>query len=77
MKTRTVVKHFGSKAAVAKALEISRAAVTRWGDDVPEGRAYQIELITGGALKARPDEAGHTDHDAAGEQPAAVAEGAE
>lgn len=79
MKTREAVHHFGSKASVAKALGISRAAVTRWGEHVPEGRAYQLELITGGALRAEwPDgnaTAGGADgaHDAAAERGQAVA----
>ena len=47
-----VIKHFGSSAQTAKALGISHAAVSRWSDTIPKGRAYQIEVITGGTLKA-------------------------
>ena len=47
-----VIKHFGSSAQIAKALGISHAAVSRWNDTIPKGRAYQIEVMTGGALKA-------------------------
>ncbi|WP_406568325.1 Cro/CI family transcriptional regulator [Aeromonas caviae] len=52
MKTESAVKHFGSKAAIADALGIKRSAVSQWGDTIPQGRAYQIEVLTGGALKA-------------------------
>ena len=52
MKTEAVIEHFGTKAAVARALGVSMAAVSQWGEMVPVGRAYQIEVITGGALKA-------------------------
>ena len=56
MKTEAVIEHFGTKAAVARALGVSMAAVSQWGEMVPVGRAYQIEVITGGALKASKDQ---------------------
>ena len=52
MKTEDAVEYFGSKAAIAKALGIKRGAVSQWGYHVPQGRAYQIEVLTGGQLKA-------------------------
>jgi hypothetical protein len=52
MRKRDAIKHFGSAAALAKALGISRQSVHEWPDEVPEGRAYQIEVLTAGALKA-------------------------
>ncbi|ALU63132.1 Cro/Cl family transcriptional regulator [Pseudomonas syringae pv. lapsa] len=45
------IKHFGSVSALAKALKVTYEAVRQW-DGVPELRQYQIERITGGALKA-------------------------
>ncbi|CAI1830265.1 MULTISPECIES: Cro/CI family transcriptional regulator [Serratia] len=54
MHTTAVIKFFGSKSAAARALKISQAAVTRWGELVPEKRAVRIERITGGALKYDP-----------------------
>ena len=56
MKTEAVIEHFGTKAAVARALGVSMAAVSQWGEMVPVGRAYQIEVITGGALKASKEQ---------------------
>lgn len=49
-----VITHFGGVTATAKALGISHAAVVKWGETIPQGRAYQIEVVTGGALKADP-----------------------
>lgn len=46
MKTETLIKFFGggcgSQARIAKALGISRAAVSKWGDTVPPGSAYAL-----------------------------------
>ncbi|MDI3359741.1 Cro/CI family transcriptional regulator [Lelliottia sp. V89_10] len=51
MKTEDVIKHFGKKSNVARALKIARSSVSGWGELVPERRAARIEKITGGALK--------------------------
>lgn len=51
MKKKDVIDHFKSVNATARALDITHAAVSRWGDDVPLGRAYQIEVVTSGKLK--------------------------
>ena len=56
MKTEDVKKYFGGVPNVAKALGISCPAVYMWGEDVPIARAYQIESITKGALKAVDDD---------------------
>lgn len=52
MKTADVVGYFGTQEQVAAALGISQAAVSQWGDNVPLRRAYEIEQITRGKLKA-------------------------
>lgn len=52
MKTELAVDYFGTKAAIADALGIKRSAVSQWGGTIPQGRAYQIEVLTGGKLKA-------------------------
>lgn len=57
MRKDDAIKYFGNAAALARALGISRQSVHDWDDEVPEGRAYQLEVLTNGALKApRPDE---------------------
>ena len=48
-----LISHFGSQANLARALSVTRAAITLWGTEgVPAGRAIQIERITGGKFKA-------------------------
>ena len=54
MRKHDAITHFGGVTATAKALGISHAAVVKWGDTIPQGRAYQIEVLIGGALKADP-----------------------
>ncbi len=46
------IEHFGNASAVAKALGLSRAAISGWGDEVPLLRQMQIERLTKGKLKA-------------------------
>ena len=52
MKKQIAVDHFKGKSKLAKALGISPASVSQWPEDVPELRAYQIERLTKGKLKA-------------------------
>ena len=61
MRTDDVVKHFGKKANIARALKIARSSVSGWGELVPERRAVRLEKITGGALKY--DESLYGKHD--------------
>ena len=51
MKTSIVIKHFESQVAIARALGISRQAVSKWGEVVPWAAALEIQHITGGVLK--------------------------
>lgn len=50
------VQHFGGVIKLADALGLTKGAVSQWGDTVPLLRAYQIERITNGALKAEEPE---------------------
>lgn len=53
MTTQEAIKIFGSKNKMSKALGISRQAVSKWGDEVPELRMYQIrEMIAQGKVAA-------------------------
>ncbi|MGE6314540.1 Cro/CI family transcriptional regulator [Shewanella baltica] len=52
MKKAAAIDHFGSQAKLAAAIGVSQAAISKWPVDVPELRAYQIERLTGGELKA-------------------------
>ncbi|WP_421283524.1 Cro/CI family transcriptional regulator [Aeromonas veronii] len=51
MQKHDVLEYFGST-AIAKAIGISHAAVSKWDATIPQGRAYQIEVLTDGKLKA-------------------------
>jgi hypothetical protein len=56
IKTAEAIEFFESGAALARKLGIAPAAVYQWGDYVPESRAYQIHVLSGGALpKAEAD----------------------
>jgi hypothetical protein len=46
------IKHFGSISDLAKALGTTYEAVRQWGDEIPELRQYQIEVLTKGELRA-------------------------
>ena len=57
MKKSDVLNFFRTQQKVAAALSeagfpISQAAVSKWGEHVPPLRAYQLERITNGQLKA-------------------------
>jgi hypothetical protein len=51
MKTKLVVEMFGTRAAVARAIGISKAAVCAWGETVPLSSAARLEKATSGLLK--------------------------
>jgi hypothetical protein len=48
------IQHFGTATALARALNITVQAVSDWGDFVPEGRAYKLQVVTGGLLRVDP-----------------------
>lgn len=51
MRKQDVIKHFGSQKAVAEALGVSEAAISAWDDEIPRGRAFELQVITGGKLR--------------------------
>lgn|GEM_PF-179839 len=51
MKKEEVISYFGSVGSVAKALNISHASVSGWGNIIPKGRAFEIQAITKGDMK--------------------------
>ncbi len=55
MKKDDVIAHFGgNQVTTAKALGITKSAVSQWGDIIPEGMAYKIQVITAGILRVDP-----------------------
>ncbi|HHQ4686169.1 TPA: Cro/CI family transcriptional regulator [Aeromonas veronii] len=52
MKKQDAIEHFGGANKLALALGCRPQAISQWGETIPKGRAYQIEVLTGGKLKA-------------------------
>lgn len=70
MSPSQALEHFGTKAEIARVLGITPPSVIEWFDDgvIPDGRQYQLELATNGALKA--DHPANRKADPATQQPA-------
>ena len=51
MQTEDAIRHFETKAELARQLGIGRASLTSWGPLVPPLRAVALERLTGGKLK--------------------------
>lgn len=49
-----LLEYFGTKAEIARAVGVEPPSLTDWFNSgkVPEVRQYQIEIATGGALRA-------------------------
>ena len=54
MLKRDVKDHFGTYAAAADVLGITKSAISQWPETVPELWAYKIQAITRGRLKINP-----------------------
>lgn len=54
MTPQDLLVFFGSKSAIARALGCKPNSVSEWFDagQVPDGRQYQAQIATNGALKA-------------------------
>ena len=50
----TALDHFGTPSAIAECLGVTPSAVSGWGDVIPEGSAYKLQVLTHGALKVDP-----------------------
>lgn len=50
MLTETAIKHFKSQAAIARALDITPAAVSKWPEIVSFESATALEIVTHGEL---------------------------
>lgn len=53
MLKKDVIDHFKSASNVARALEVSPAAIWKWKAIVPYFSAIEIQRITGGALRVQ------------------------
>ena len=56
MKKRDAAEYFGNETKLAQALGITKGAVNQWDEDIPKGRAYEIQFLTKGKLKYVPAE---------------------
>jgi predicted transcriptional regulator len=45
MEKTTAIKLAGSQTALASLLGISQAAISQWGDRVPENRVWQLKVL--------------------------------
>ena len=58
MKIAEAEQHFGNRRKLAEALGITSQAVSQWAKrgQIPEGMAYKLQVVTGGALKVNPSD---------------------
>ena len=55
MKKKEVIKYYGGvQQRVCEALKISKGAVSRWGETVPERIAARLDRLTNGDLRYDP-----------------------
>jgi transcriptional repressor of cell division inhibition gene dicB len=55
MRKTEVLSHWNNNgAAVARAIGITKSAVSQWGDVIPEAMAYRVQEASGGVLKVDP-----------------------
>lgn len=57
MTKQQAIAFYGSATKLARALAVSKTAVSMWSEVIPIGRQYQLEVITHGRLKADRDTA--------------------
>jgi DNA-binding transcriptional regulator YdaS (Cro superfamily) len=48
-----VLTHFGGTVKLADALGIKHQAISQWRGGIPVGRAFQIQVLTKGKIKAK------------------------
>lgn len=46
-----IVEYFGGVTAMAKALDVTTQAISQWDREIPESRAYQIEVLSKGKFR--------------------------
>jgi len=54
MRMKDALAVYGTKKSIAKALGLSRASISYWGDEVPILRQYQLAALTAGRLTITP-----------------------
>jgi len=56
MTTKQAIEHYGGIKQLAAELGIWAHVIYRWGDHPPKARQYELEVKTGGKLKAEKNE---------------------
>jgi hypothetical protein len=56
MTTKEAIAHFGSIKKLADALSMWPHVIYRWGEHPPKARQYELEVKTGGKLKAETND---------------------
>jgi len=51
MKKSDVISYFGTITEAAKALGLTKSAISQWPAEIPKLRAFEIERLTKGKLK--------------------------
>jgi len=52
MTVRELIDYFGGISKMARTLGCTTQAIYAWGETIPRGRAYEIEVLTKGEVKA-------------------------
>lgn len=56
MTTQEAIQHYGGRKALAAALNVWPQVIYTWGERPPMARQYELEVKTGGKLRADRDE---------------------
>ena len=58
MKTQDAIDYYGNQVELAKALGVTKQAITQWKETgiLPIGRAYQMQVVTGGDMEVDPNQ---------------------
>ena len=54
MTKQEAIDFFGTQRKVAEALGLKQPSIALWKDPLPELRQLQLEMVTGGSLRADP-----------------------
>lgn len=57
MKTQEAIDHYNGIKELAAALKVWPQVIYAWGDEPPMARQYELEVKTGGKLKASTEAA--------------------
>lgn len=56
MKTQEAIVFYGGLRKLAEALDVWPQVIYQWGEKPPMGRQYELEVKTGGQLRADRDD---------------------